>query len=96
MERKRKQHRSRGETIEFLHDKSKQEIKFRKGELALRKKEQENEATRQVQMFHHQGTILDNMAKQQQQMQALQLAFLQKQQQQNKCMISLMEKMADK
>lgn len=96
MERKRKQHRSRGETIAFLHDKSKKEIKFRKGELALRKKEQENEATRQAQMFHHQGTILDNMAKQQQQMQALQLAFLQKQQQQNKCMISLMEKMADK
>ena len=56
----------------------------------------ENEKEKQAQMFKSQEAMIANMSKQQDQMQTLQIAFLQQQQQQTQAMMALLEKLAKK
>ena len=96
-ERKAKrQRRSGADVTEFLREKSEKELKIREEELALKAREVENEKEKHAQMFKTQEAMFANMAKQQDQMQTLQMAFLQQQQQQTQAMMVLLERLAKK
>ena len=60
----------------------------------MKAKEIENE--KQAQIFQSQKAMIANMSKQDDQMQTLQIAFLQQQQQQTQAMMALLEKFANK
>ncbi|PFX24520.1 hypothetical protein AWC38_SpisGene10875 [Stylophora pistillata] len=90
----KRQRRSGADVAEFLRENSEKELKIREEELALKAKEVENEKERQAQMFKTQEAMITNMAKQQDQMQTLQMAFLQ--QQQTQAMMVLLERLAKK
>ena len=96
-ERKAKTHpRSGADVAEFLREKLEEELKIREEELALKAIEAENEKEKQSHMFKTQEAMITNMAKQQDQMQTLQMAFLQQQQQQTQAMMVLLEGLAKK
>ncbi|XP_029180213.2 uncharacterized protein [Acropora muricata] len=92
----KRQRRSGADVTEFIREKSEKELKIRKEELALKAKEIENEKEKHAQMFQSQEAMIANMSKQQDQMQTLQIAFLQQQQQQTQAMMALLEKFANK
>ena len=62
----------------------------------MKAREVENEKEKQTQMFKSQEAMIANMAKQQDQIEALQLAFLQQQQQHAQAIMALLERLANK
>lgn len=94
---KQKHKRTRGsDAVEYLREKMEIETHLREKELELKRKDQEKEVQKQVLADKQHSDFITLMERQQQQMQQMQLNFMQGQQQQSKLLISLMESVVKK
>lgn len=89
IKKEKKRRRSGSEAIEFLQEKSEKEMKLREKEIELKVKEQEGKTDQFSQMMQ---AMQQQQAQQQQQTQNLQILMAQ----QNKAMMSLLEKVISK
>ena len=77
----KRKRRSGSEAVDYLRERADMEMKFREKELALKKEQRDQEATKQFQMLNQQNEMFSAMREQQSQMQNMQVMMLQQQQQ---------------
>ena len=92
----KRKRRSGSDAVEYLRERAEKEIKIREEELVLKKQKQDQEASKQSQLFHQQNEMLKAMKDQQIQMQNMQAMMFQQQQQQTTAFLSMLDRFIPK
>ena len=93
----KRKRRSGSDAAEYLRERAaEKEIKIREEELVLTKQKQDQEASKQSQLFHQQNEMLKAMKDQQIQMQNMQAMMFQQQQQQTTAFLSMLDRFIPK
>ena len=85
----KRKRRSGGDAVDFLRERSEEDLRLRAEELEVRKKQQQLEDEKQDKVLKRQSNMMEVM-------QNMQLAMFQQQQQQNAAMMALIQKLTDK
>ena len=92
----KRKRRSGSDAVEYLREQAEKEIKIREEELVLKKQKQDQEASKQSQLFHQQNEMLKAMKDQQIQMKNMQAMMFQQQQQQTTAFLSMLDRFIPK
>ena len=92
----KRKRRSGSDAVEYLRERAEKEIKIREEELVLKKQKQDQEASKQSQLFHQQNEMLKAMKDQQIQMKNMQAMMFQQQQQQTTAFLSMLDRFIPK